>query len=91
VRKVTSAANWHDPLKWERAARKAGVRAKVFCASLADVFEAEAPVKARRDLWKIIGDTCGALDWMLLTKRPERITEVMVDDGLNLESPIGDP
>ena len=84
VRKVTSAANWRNPVKWERAARKAGVRAKVFCASLADVFEAEAPVQARRDLWNVIGDTCDALDWMLLTKRPERITEVMCDDGLNL-------
>lgn len=32
-------ANWSEPLKWNRAAEKAGERHRVFCASLADVFE----------------------------------------------------
>lgn len=35
----TSDANWRKPLKWNRDAEKSGVRARVFCASLADVFE----------------------------------------------------
>jgi len=39
TRVLTSDANWRLPLKWNRDAEKAGVRAKVFCASLADVFE----------------------------------------------------
>lgn len=34
-----SDAGWREPLKWNRAAEKSGVRARVFCASLADVFE----------------------------------------------------
>ena len=37
-RRQTSAANWRLPLKWNRQAAEAGVRRKVFCASLADVF-----------------------------------------------------
>jgi protein gp37 len=39
TRVVTSDANWKKPLKWDRDAKAAGVRARVFCASLADVFE----------------------------------------------------
>lgn len=38
-RVVASEAMWREPLKWDREAAKAGVRKKVFCASLADVFE----------------------------------------------------
>lgn len=39
IRRVATEATWKEPLKWNRAAAKAGVRAKVFCASMADVFE----------------------------------------------------
>lgn len=35
----TSEANWKKPLKWNREAAAAGERRRVFCASLADVFE----------------------------------------------------
>jgi protein gp37 len=82
-RHVTSAANWREPITWANAARKAGHRAKVFCASQADIFESEAPVAQRRLLWELIGETHDALDWQILTKRPERIAEVMSDDQLN--------
>jgi len=34
-----SDAGWKQPLKWNREAEKAGERHRVFCASLADVFE----------------------------------------------------
>ena len=83
-RHVTSFANWHEPLKWAKAARVAGNRERVFCASQADIFDAEAPVGARRRLWELIGETCDILDWQLLTKRPENIVPVMCDDELNL-------
>lgn len=33
---------WKQPLKWNRAAQKEGIRKRVFCASLADVFEAQS-------------------------------------------------
>lgn len=39
TRMLTSPANWKKPLKWNAEAEKSGVRTKVFCASLADIFE----------------------------------------------------
>ena len=69
----TSAANWKKPLLWNRQAEKKGVRLKVFCASLADVFEDNPQVKQwRYDLFDLILDT-PHLDWLVLTKRPENI------------------
>lgn len=47
---------------WRRA------RQRVFCASMADVFDRNAPEGARERLWKLIDDT-PRLDWLLLTKR----------------------
>ncbi len=44
------------------------VRRRVFCASLADVFDNEAPAEWRADLWRLIRAT-PAIDWLLLTKR----------------------
>lgn len=43
-------------------------RARVFCASLADVFDNQVPEVWRRDLFKLIAETPD-LDWLLLTKR----------------------
>lgn len=39
TRIVTTAANWKKPIAWNKQAHKDGIRRKVFCASLADVFE----------------------------------------------------
>ncbi len=39
TRKRTSDAYWKQPIKWNREAEKSGERPRVFCASLADVFE----------------------------------------------------
>lgn len=36
---LTSAANWDKPVRWNRKAAELGYRPRVFCASLADVFE----------------------------------------------------
>src|SRR5262252_3094252 len=49
-RKRTSAANWAKPLKWARLARALDYRPRVFCASLADVFDNRAPTVWRTDL-----------------------------------------
>lgn len=43
-------------------------RRRVFCASLADVFDNEVPPEWRADLFELIGKTPN-LDWLLLTKR----------------------
>jgi protein gp37 len=72
-RHVTSESNWAKPLKWNRDAEKAGERHRVFCASLADVFEDREELnEPRQRLFRLIRDT-PSLDWLLLTKRPENI------------------
>jgi len=72
-RKQQSEHYWGDPLRWDRAAAKAGERHRVFCASMSDVFESRSdldPIRAR--LWDLISKTPN-LDWLLLTKRPENM------------------
>ena len=71
ARYITSAGNWAKPRAWNRLARKLGIRLKVFCASLADVFEDRRDIDAARAaLFKLIEET-PFLDWLLVTKRPE--------------------
>lgn len=67
-RRRTSTSTWYQPHKWNAAAERAGVRARVFCASLADVFDNEVPWEWRKDLLMLIAQTPN-LDWLLLTKR----------------------
>lgn len=79
ARHVTSDANWKKPLAWNREAAKAGVRRRVFCASLADVFEDRPDLRApRARLWCLIAET-PHLDWLLLTKRPENADRLWTD------------
>lgn len=71
---------WNDPVKWDRKARERSVREKVFCASLADVFEdREELIPWRTDLFHLI-DRCPNLHWLLLTKRPENISGMWPDE-----------
>lgn len=52
-------------------------RQRVFCASLADVFEDREELRPwRRDLFKLIFHTPN-LDWLILTKRPENVNEMV--------------
>jgi protein gp37 len=71
-RMLTSAANWRKPLAWNKQHAKFfaqhGRRQRVFCASLADVFDNEVSAGWRGDLFKSIERTPN-LDWLLLTKR----------------------
>jgi protein gp37 len=67
-RRRTSEANWKQPLKWNSQAQREGRRFRVFCASLADVFDNQAPPEWRADLFRLIEAT-PHLDWLLLTKR----------------------
>ena len=65
-----SESYWRKPLLWNRNAEADGVRTKVFCASLGDVFEPRPDLDVHRHrLWALIGAT-PHLDWLLLTKRP---------------------
>ena len=71
-RRRTTEAYWRGPLKWNAEAAAKGERRRVFCASLADVFDDQVPDEWRADLWTLIAAT-PHLDWLLLTKRPQNI------------------
>jgi len=88
-RQVTSPGYWRQPRRWNEEARALGQRHRVFCASQADVFEADgdqvltghhgccsALSDIRQWLWQLIEET-PHLIWMLLTKRPENIAELV--------------
>ncbi len=70
-RRTFGDKHWAAPLKWNRDATRTGGQVRVFCASMADVFEDHPALpEPRARLWRLIEDT-PALTWILLTKRPE--------------------
>src|ERR1700733_10436637 len=75
-RRVTSDSNWREPIRWNKVAGSEGVKHKVFCASLADVMDDEAPAGVRERLWELIDNT-PHLIWQLLTKRPHRYSRYL--------------
>jgi protein gp37 len=83
VRKRTSEQNWKMPLKWHAQAEEFkdthGRRPRVFCASLADVFDNKADPAWREDLFALIRE-CHRLDWLLLTKRPQNVSRMLPSD-----------
>ena len=94
-RRVTNDSNWRNPIKWNRQAEAAGTRTKVFCASMADIFDGEAPAEARERLWDLIRVT-PFLDWQLQTKRPTNIARFLPKDWgdgyvstYRMEYPVG--
>ena len=54
-------------------------RQRVFCASLADVFDNQVPPEWREDLFALIRQ-CPGLDWQILTKRPQNIARFLPPD-----------
>ena len=77
-RRKTSAANWRYPRKWSQETPGA----RVFCASLADVFEEHPAIlpEWREELWSLTEET--DLTWLLLTKRPENIQSMVPADWM---------
>lgn len=79
-RRFFSDAHWAEPKKWNRRLEGTGCRERVFCASMADVFEDRPDlVESRARLWRLIAETPN-LDWLLLTKRPENILRFLPED-----------
>ena len=73
---LVSESHWLNPLRWDRAVAESGARARVFCASMADVFEWKAGLSSERQrLWVLIASTPN-LDWLLLTKRPHLVSRL---------------
>lgn len=76
-RRFFGDAHWNEPLKWERKASASGEPWRVFCASMADVFEdRDDLVDERERLLTLISDT-PHLTWQLLTKRPENVRDMV--------------
>lgn len=87
ARRTFGDKHWAEPRRWNAQAEKAGVRRRVFCASMADVFEDHPTAEAERPkLWTLIEET-PALDWLLLTKRPENIRRALPDAWLAAPRP----
>jgi len=61
ARRMTSADYWKQPYQWDRQAAKAGEQRRVFCASLADVFEGYGGQMIGKDglplWWRVGGDS----------------------------------
>lgn len=84
-RVIAAESYWRQPARWNRDAEQAEERRRVFCASLADVFEGrdtmpatswQAIEEARWRLFGVIQNT-PHLDWLLLTKRPQSIMPML--------------
>lgn len=73
TRVIASQSYWKQPLRWNREAHAAGERQRVFCASLADVFEDRPELDAPRLRLLALIESTPFLDWLLLTKRPENV------------------
>jgi len=81
-RRRTSASNWELPKRWDAQAEafmnQHGRRQRVFCASLADVFDNAVDPQWRADLFALIATTPN-LDWLLLTKRIGNVASMLAD------------
>lgn len=84
-RRHTSAKNWTAPLNWAAEAAKLGIVRRIFCASLADIFDEEVSQAWRDSLWNLIEVTgrVGSVEWLLLTKRAENITSMFRQQWLD--------
>ena len=75
-RRELSDAYWRQPLAWNAEAGRLRKRKRVFCASMADVFEDRRDLDSKRErLWGLVAET-PHLDWLLLTKRPEHVSQL---------------
>lgn len=79
TRQIAAESAWAQVHVWARKAAEAKVRRRVFCPSLGDALEADVPAWVLEKLWDLIRATSYALDWLLLTKRPERWQIIPVD------------
>jgi protein gp37 len=87
TRRRTSESNWRKPLAWNEKANREGTTPRVFCASLADVFEGNVQTEQwLPDLFKMI-ERCDGLTWLLLTKRPENVWRLIENSVSSLKRP----
>lgn len=76
-RRFFSDHHWAEPLKWNREATLEGVRRRVFCASMSDVFESRPDLIAPRQRLLDLIEQTPMLDWLLLTKRIHLVKKLL--------------
>jgi protein gp37 len=69
--------HWEDPIKWNAKAEREGVRRRVFCGSMMDVFEDRADLSDAQYRLVDLIEATESLDWLLLTKRPENVENIV--------------
>lgn len=77
TRPIAAESSWRTVYRWDRAARDARERHRVFCGSLMDVWENRPDLLTprRRLLWTAY--ECRHLDFLFLTKRPQNIRPLL--------------
>ncbi len=73
-RRFFGEKHWMEPLKWNAKAAVAGKPFRVFCASMGDVFEDRRDLDGPRAALFDLVERTPALTWILLTKRPGKMT-----------------
>jgi protein gp37 len=79
VRRTFGIDHWNEPMKWNADAKKQGITERVFCGSMCDIFEQRRSADLdlyRARVFDLIHLTPN-LEWLLLTKRPENIGEMI--------------
>jgi protein gp37 len=83
-RRVFGAKHWNEPVEWNRRYLESNRRRRerVFCGSMCDWCEDHPTVNRERPkLFELIRRT-PVLNWLLLTKRADRIAECLADGRL---------
>lgn len=86
-RRFFGDTHWKEPLKWNTEAATQGVRRRVFCASMADVFENRPDLVPHRQRLLDLIDQTPHLDWLLLTKRIHLVKK-QLPKGYNFPSNV---
>lgn len=85
-RRFFGEKHWREPLKWAANAAKAGERRRVFCSSMADVFEDRDDLETERQkLWALVRRTASlgtdrvAIGAMLEATDPARAAALRIE------------
>ncbi len=79
IPRILSDNNWRKPHQWNRKAQNSGKPHNVFCGSMCDWADKNAPECQRDRLWNVIRET-PYLRWQLLIKRAPNIKKYLPKD-----------
>jgi len=79
-RRLFADGHWKSPERYNTRAAKQGIRERVFCGSMCDVFDDAIGLDGQRARLFDLIERTSWLDWLLLTKRPENIGGMLPGD-----------